>query len=678
MRPVPPIVDWPGVDLLGVSRLGVSRPMLRRLAWSIAGALFVAPVAMAQTAPDPGAYRDRIIAPQALAPLPPDEDEAPADDGPPRALRVELHLARSERGERSYDEHGLSAGGFWETADHGSLSLDANLFRSDRLHGEDGDGRDWGGLATLWQRNLYLDGGWRLDNGLGVLNTPAPELQRNQYRFFLPTAPLAGASTQWRQDASGTTAYAAFGRAGVYDGRRMIGFDPGDGRVAAAGVQWRSGAAWSQSLALLGSGGRIVADGRGDIGFASGDSQAAHWAGAWHSANDSVQFNLLGSRSDGRDAAGAWIDASARRGRYRHNYGVFSLDPGLAWGALPINQDVRGGYYRIGYQYGRWQWNAGIDDIRSIGGDGFDGQYATAYARYQTSSRIGYGASLSLRHADGNAHAVQLFADRAGDWGQTRLQFDHADGAGAGRSWQASLDQALPLRAGRRLSVSLGYGEIADAELGSTRTATLAFYGGLALGSRVSLDGNARWTYGDGASALRGTDLNLGLDWRIAPRWSLNLAVYQSRGRQRSPFALDPLAIESPFLALPRERSALLSLRYDRQRGRSQAVLGGAPGAATGGIAGSLFLDDNDDGVRAASEQAAAAVTVVLDGRYAVRTDSNGEFSFPRVSVGEHTLEVIADNLPLPWSVREQFARRRIEVTVRRNARVDIPAVRPR
>src|SRR3546814_11138894 len=68
----------------------------------------------------------------------------------------------------------------------------------------------------------------------------------------------------------------------------------------------------------------------------------------------------LASDGDFGKATGGWVDVASTRGRYRHNYGAYHLGDGLAWGALPINNDVEGGYYRIGYQYARWSWKAGI------------------------------------------------------------------------------------------------------------------------------------------------------------------------------------------------------------------------------------------------------------------------------------------------------------------------------
>lgn len=671
-------------------------PARLALAVAIAGSLATCP-ARAQDAvgslrtvePRGEAYVDRIIAPQQLQALPPDEDELVDGGGLPRSFHAEAVVSRNEYGNDSFDEQGISAGGFWETQAWGAFSLDATLFNSDRQRVDGlGGGADnssdsrLGGAVTLLQRDLYLDGGWRLNNGLGVLNTPAPPLLRSQYRFFLPTVTFAGASSEWIRQDSGLLLQGAFGRAGLYSGTRVIGFEMADGDVGALGAQWQWAPQWTGAASFLATHGRILPDDQGEAVFEPGDTQALYAATAWQGARDRVQFNLLGSNSDaGGSATGAWIDASAVRGRYLHNYGAYRLGEGLAWGALPINNDVEGGYYRISYQYARWSWNAGLDGLRSLSGDGFDGLFANGYARYQATSTLGYGGSLNLRDATSTSHSVQLFLDKRTAWGQSRVQIDQAGGEGSNGSWQVSFDQALPLQQGTRLSASAAYGSLSyDDAIDATRTTTLALYGGRDLTDRLSIDGSARWTGGEGGEAFRGTDFNIGLNWRLRPRWSLTAAFYQSQGSRRSPFILDPLVTETPFISLPRNRSVFLTLRYERSAGRPQAVIGGAPGAPgpTGAIAGSLFLDDNGDGVRAASEQPAANVTVVLDGRFAVRTDSLGNFEFPRVAAGTHSLTVVPDNLPLPWFIDETTAQQTVQVDVRQATRIDIGARRQR
>ncbi|NDK39696.1 carboxypeptidase regulatory-like domain-containing protein [Pseudoxanthomonas gei] len=636
------------------------------------------PPAFAAASVHAAPYRDRIISREDLQVLPPDEDEEYDDEGLPRSVRAELNLSHSERGEGTFTEQGLSVGGFWETPSLGSFSLDATLFRSnrDRFRGDGG----LGGAITLWQRDLNLDGGWLGSNGLGVLNTPLTPLQYNQYRFFMPTVALAGAATEWRNEGSGLLLQASLGRAGIYNGTRMVGFDIADGDVASLGAQWSWAPQWKGSAMFLGTQGRIVPDALEEAVFAVGDTRAMYAGTSWDGARDAMQFNLLSSNGDRGHASGAWVDASSRRGRYTHNYGVFRLDPGLSWGALPINNDAEGGYYRVGYQYARWSWNGGVDTIRSISGDGFDGVYATAFGRYQASSTLGYGASFNTRHAsgdDGGSYSTQWFADKRNAWGQTRVQLDLATAGNHADSWQVSVDQSFAVKQARRLSASLSHGSLVYDGEAATRSTSLTLYGGGDLTNTLSLDGSARWTEGDGPSAQRGSDFNIGLNWRLQPHWALSAMVYQSEGSQRSPFVLDPLVTGTPFISLPRDRSLFLTLRYDRQAGRQQGVLGGAPGGAVGSISGSLFLDENDDGQRAASEQPAANITVILDGRYSVRTDSLGNFSFPRVAAGPHLVTAVPDNLPLPWFIDEAPGQA-VQVNVRQDAHLQIGARRRR
>lgn len=186
----------------------------------VAVAIWLAGAAASAHAQQAAPYQDRIIAPTSLAPLPPDDEEIDDIGGLPRSYRLEVNVATTERGDETFSEEGVSAGGFWETPTWGSFSLDANVFHSNRDRFEHNGG--WGGAATLWQRNVFVDGGWRLDNGLGVINTPSLDLQREQYRFFLPTVAFVGASSQATQDARGTVFYAAAGRAGLYKDRKSV------------------------------------------------------------------------------------------------------------------------------------------------------------------------------------------------------------------------------------------------------------------------------------------------------------------------------------------------------------------------------------------------------------------------------------------------------------------------
>lgn len=655
-------------------------PTAMRLSTCIALVLF-ASTAVARPlvqAPEPEGepWEDNVIDPGQLAPLPPDPEVDFDPSGLPRSFTFEATASRTERGPDAFDEFGFRFGGFRETTDLGTFSMDATILQSDR---RDTDGDDeLGGTATLWQRGLFLKGGWRGNNGLGVLNTPSAPLLREQQRFFLPSVPFAGLSTEWVRGREEVVLQAGLGRAGVFSGARVVGFEPADGNVGTASLQFRPAEQWRAAFSALASDGRIVPDDFGGSFFQDGRTESVHAAIAWADADDGVNLNLQGSDGYLGSALGAWLDARHERGRYTHRYGLFNLEPDLAWGANPISNDTRGAYYRLAYQHARWTWSTGLDRVDSISGNSFDGWYATAYARYQARASLGFGGNLALRESvNQEALSALWFVDKATRWGQSRVQLEHLHTRGGGDddSWELSLDQSLPLRQGRRLSLTASYGELSYEGEPATSVASVSAYGGIDLGSRLTLDGTARWTEGD---AFRGADLNLNLAWRVSARWSLVATLYENQGSRRSPFIIDPLATEQPFVNLPRDRSVFLSLRYERQAGTSAGVLGGGPGTAAGSIRGSVYLDENGDGVRAASELPAANVTVLLDGRYAVRTDSQGEFEFPRVAIGAHTIEVVPDNLPLPWFLEGEDGRRAVDVQVRETTRVDIGAGRQR
>lgn len=645
---------------------------LRRVFPALAGAVFAC-AGGAVRADEPPVlvdppYKDRIIAPDKLKPLPPDDQDDINLAGLPRHFLAELMLNTTDRDTATSRDLGFAVSGNWESPSHGSFSLDATVFQSSsNLPGQEDAS---GGTATLWQRNLHVRDGWRANNGVGVLNSPVTVMLRDQYRFFLPSASLLGASTEWLGKQNGLQLQAAAGQAGVLNGRRVPGFDAGDGQLIAAGIQRALSAEWSGALSVL-----QATDIDPDSSLVGPeDANSVMAATAWQGRFSRLQLNALSSD----EGLGVWADAHTRRGRYTHNYGAFHLDSSLSWGGLAVNSDASGGYYRLGYEHARWMWNAGIDHIQSVTGDSFEGQYASAFARYQASGTLGYGGSIAVRDGEDNrAYSTQWFADKRTFWGLTRLQLDQSADDQDSSSWQAAVDQALPLRQGKRLSVS---GSVRTDESGAdvTRTTSLSTYGGVDLSDNVALNGSVRLSNGSGPGALRTIDLNLTLDWRFLPAWSLMASVYQIQGEQQPTFSLDPLAPPDTFVPIPEDRSMLLTVRYHYLAGRPLPVLGGGAGSAAGGISGSVFLDENGNGVREAAEVAAANVTVVLDGRYSVRTDSLGNFEFARVAVGAHQLQVISDNLPLPWFLDEGADQWVVQVVVRERSHVDIGALRAR
>jgi len=163
------------------------------------------------------------------------------------------------------------------------------------------------------------------------------------------------------------------------------------------------------------------------------------------------------------------------------------------------------------------------------------------------------------------------------------------------------------------------------------------------------------------------------LVWRISPRWSLNATYYDNRAAAPTFPTLAPIVpIEIPTL-VPRDRAIFLTVRYEDHAGTPTAPLGGAPGSGAGTLVGWIFYDANDNGRREASEKGAANLTVVLDGRFATRTDSEGKFEFPLVAAGRHVINVIPDNLALPYSIGDE-GKRDVTVRTRETTTLEIPA----
>ena len=111
-----------------------------------------------------------------------------------------------------FDEAGVHLGGMLDTPNYGALSLDANLRTSA------GRSDSSGNLFSLHQIGLPMDGGWLVNNSLGVTNAPAVDLARSQYRFFVPVILSNGATTEWRNPDHGLQLHASIGQPGLLTG----------------------------------------------------------------------------------------------------------------------------------------------------------------------------------------------------------------------------------------------------------------------------------------------------------------------------------------------------------------------------------------------------------------------------------------------------------------------------
>ncbi|MGZ5079727.1 MAG: hypothetical protein ACXWBT_09320 [Usitatibacter sp.] len=603
---------------------------------------------------EPPAYEDRLIDAGNLAPLPPDAEDASSYNvaGPPRSWRVEGFASSIDQGATTRRENGLVMGGRLDTPDIGAFTFDGTLRNSPGSTN----------VFTLWQRGLPFDDGWRANNGAGMLNTPAIDLSRQQFRFYLPTFPIAGVATEWLQRGS-LQLQASVGEPGLYNGLRVSGFSRLGGSLLTGGAQWTPSADFQAGFQLVDAGNVQTGS---ETNGPSQSISARTWYGAmaWQDAGIRTQVNVLDSEAnDGRHNMGLWMDGEMRQGRFRHNYGAFRFEPNMFWGYTPINSDLLGGYYRINYQSQQWIWAAGLDSVGSVTDHGANGVYATGNLRYQVDHSLGVGGGANLRRSGNDAGALYGFVDKQSAFGTSRLQVDVVSTRGVQRGQQLTVDHGWPTQVGLRLSTSLSLGRETSAEGKRITRSGIAAFGGIDLTNNLTLEGNVRWSVERESTRTVGKYANLSLVWRISPRWSILATYYDNRSETQNFLSIAPLVPLDTLPVVAKDRAIFLTVRYEDRAGTPVAPLGGAPGSGAGIIAGHIFYDANDDGRRAANEAGAANVTVLLDGKFSTRTDADGRFEFPLVASGTHSIAVVPDNLALPYAVSD--ARREVAVRTR-------------
>ena len=191
------------------------------------GTLCVIALAASQASWPQADYEDRLIDAGNLQPLKSDGDDVHYNaSGPPREWRLEGFASHIDQGGTIRRENGLVMSGRLETLEYGAYSLDATVRNGSNAS-----------VFTVWQRGLAFDNGWRANNGAGMLNTPAIDLARQQYRFFLPTFPIVGVQSEWIRNGN-LQLQASYGAPGTYSGLRVSGFSRLGGTMLTGGAQW--------------------------------------------------------------------------------------------------------------------------------------------------------------------------------------------------------------------------------------------------------------------------------------------------------------------------------------------------------------------------------------------------------------------------------------------------------
>lgn len=651
--------------------------------------------------PAPSSYQDRVLDDSALAASAEDAGIAYDSSGWPRQWSVQWLSDQQQRtalGLTSQSRsQGLHFSGSIDTPDYGALSADVQLRSNDGAPAAVGN---W----VVRQIAMPFEGGWRADHTAGLFGSPVPELGRTQQRFILPSLALRGISGQWYQ-AQGHAAYAqgptwqvSTGQTGQISGFPQASFVADGGRVNTLGFQ-NNASVWSWAGTLAQGSQLPTATLQGTQ---AQDYHAAYAALRYRTPALQWQANVLASQPSidalGTTAsgsrAGLWLEASTLQAATTHSGGAFYLPVGLRWLSTALANDLQGVFYRASYASRQWTNDASIELLRSVSGQTTPGWFGNAVSRYQLNTATSLGGGANVRRYISNDQSLFAYVQHSHDLGQSRAQVDVASADSGQSDARLQLDHEWRLGAraypgaansgdgldALRLSHSLTLERQRSAAGVRSTSHALAMLLGWDPGGAWSLQSSLQYRKVSSVQAVDvGDSLNFSLSaaWRMNRQWSLSLTAYQNTGAPSN-----ALSVTSPLLApavasvRPQDKGVFIALRYQDAAGSPSAPMGGAPGSAAGKLVGSVYLDDNKNAKRDASERGAANVTVLLDGRYAVQTDAQGRFEFAYVAAGAHVLSIISDNLPLPWLL-DKDGRTELRVFTRETSTVDIGAFKP-
>ncbi len=613
--------------------------------------------------PETPVYQDRLI--DGLATPLVDEATSPQSEfnreGWPRYFRFEARAGTEPRdGNRT--SGGLAFYGLIETPNYGVLSADLSTAPSIGRH-----------ALTLRQRSLPVDGGWLVNNEAGVIGTPTPSLTRLPSRVYVPGSLVEGLSTEWNNEGRGLQLQAGTGRPGRLEGLTTSGFRSLAGHVGTIGMQLDS--APFQMAARVNRSDRIsLKDNPVALNdfFDAGSAQLSlRHAGDQRNLQVNLvttqASNLIGQRS------GIWLDGDWKSGARQNTWGLYWLERDLTWAGQALPNDTAGIYARTSWYTRQWSAEGGMDWLRSVSNPSLTGVFATGSARYRYSRDVSFGAGASVRHFNGDAWSAYADTRQQNAWGNSTLRLDVASELDQTHSESLTLDHDWLMPTSWSLSTSLTAGrETRQAQSGNRWAAAAS------LSAPAGASSMVRGTLSSEHSALgtSRTGVNVGLNWRINPWWSLESSYNYNTGKSRSLVSIDPLAspLVSP-IASNSSHSLLVVLRFEDRAGSRSVPLGGRALDGGGRIEGTVFLDANGNARQEASESGAPGATVYLDNLYAVRTDSQGRFEFPFVASGKHVITVLNETLPLPW-VAPGDGRTSVEVRVREDQRLSIGAVR--
>lgn len=677
----------------------------------------------------PKAYEDKVMDPSELAEAPVANDTLAGEEGLGlRSYSVETRFGRSASSVSGLDtlsasEWGLRTEYRQETLNHGEWLLQADT-RARNGNPFLGTGpltysnEKSSTRLTLYNLGFPVTSTIFADTFLGDIYSDVTEGLGRSYRLSLGSSAVRGLRTKiFSRDFD---LRAGVGERGMLAGGPYPGFVRNQGTLAWAGYtrrltnKWFAAAQVNQASQVRNYGVNALRR----LGFTPTTavaedtvSSAAASLGYGYDLTDDgsmkARITLLRSQASSNmagqraSAQGVFIEAGARAGRYRHEFGAYSAGPHLRFGDYTLASDNRGAYWRVDHSASRLSWGGGID-YEQIRPDSITLSQASKRLslsgnfQYRLDRETSFGGNTNISQTlaedslatatTGSSRSINasvFYATRFYDWGRSRfiatvrrnesLVANDIAATGDEIQWEHDWIKGKYETMRPELTTTLGLAH--DRSAGITQTYPTA---GLVFRYWAdpdwSMGGNLHYTSRSGnLSTSRGlsgslnSERNLGMGWHMGASVHLNQVVVQTSGS----------SFLAPQLYRSNERSAHVYVRWDGANGipYQSAGLRNPASAGAGSANGVVYFDANRDGEQQAGESGVPNADVFLDQRYRTTTDRDGRFVFPLVSTGHHQLSLRLESIPLPWGAAPNQGTS-IEVPLRGQVTARIPVVR--
>lgn len=555
------------------------------------------------------------------------------------------------------------------------------------------------------------------DTAVGDIYSEVTDGLARNYRLTLGSSTVRGAST--RIFSTDLDVRAGIGQRGNLTGGPYPGFEKSQGTLGWLGTTLRLGDPWFASFQLDQARDipayyidPITAMGIGRKDVTSWATSLGYGREVVRDGDFKARATLVGSRVNSPtpgvatgNSQGLFIEASARTGLYRHEFGIYTARPNLYFGDYALATGTRGAYWRVDRNTSRMSWGAGLDYERAAPDTSF---HLSGYRRFGASGNFQYlfdrynsvGGSLSAYRTrydglpdGGTANAIAsgdgrslygsaFYQTRFFDWPRSRFTLTVrrnelivlGDSAATGQEVQWEQDWIGGRYETMRPELTTTLGHARDSSGGTTRsypTAGLQFRYWIDSGFNVG--GNLRYTSQNGGLyTSRGLSGSLMAEKELGAGWRVGFMANFNQARA----SLLPTSYSAPNLYRSNEKTAYVYLRWEGSAGTAYRAAGmRGEGAGGGSVSGRVFYDANRDGEQQSGEGGVAGVEVLLDGRYRAITDRDGRFEFPLVTTGRHQLTLTLESVPLPWGAAGDTGTS-VNVPLRGQATAAIPVVK--